>query len=90
MRVSRARHPDDEPLRASVRELELFQEHPVWLDVVDWIGERREYLLQTLRKAKSMEEVKTIQGALDQLEFFLDIPELFLEQKQLEQNEDKS
>lgn len=85
-RISRERHPMDDPLKSSIKEIEAFKESFVWKDMADWIEERKDYLSGQLRKADSMKEVRGIQQALDQLDDILDLPDMFIEQLEAEKD----
>lgn len=80
------RHPDDQPLRASVNEIQSFMEdNPVWTDMKEWMGERKELLKQQLRQADTMEDVRGIQRALDQIDDLILLPQRFLQEQKEEQ-----
>lgn len=87
---NRYRHPDDQPLRASVNEIQNFMEdNPVWADMVEWMKDRKELLKTGLRQANSMEDVRGIQRALDQIDDIMELPEWFLEEQKEEQRSQK-
>lgn len=81
------RHPDDPDLKSSLNDFLEFKYSSCWLDIKDFLEGRIEIIRKKLERAENMEEVRGYQESLNQVRDLLDLPELFIEELEIEKEQ---
>lgn len=81
-------HPEDEPLRSTVQDLEEFKNSRVWHDMKRLLNNRMEIIKEEMKDPElTIERLRRLQGRMENVESMLDLPDKFLQEVKSYSNE---
>lgn len=74
-------HPEDDPLRSTVDDLEDFKQSRVWHDIKQFLLDRKELIMEEMQdRDLTVERLRHLQGGLQHVNDMLDLPDKFIQE----------